>query len=40
MSTQKSIAIAGAGLVGSLLAIYLKKRGYAVTVFERRGRHA
>lgn len=37
MSTQKSIAIAGAGLVGSLLAIYLKKRGYHVTVFERRG---
>jgi kynurenine 3-monooxygenase len=36
MSTKKSIAIAGAGLVGSLLAIYLKKRGYAVTVFERR----
>ncbi len=37
MSTKKSIAIAGAGLVGSLLAIYLKKRGYHVTVFERRG---
>ncbi len=33
---KKSIAIAGAGLVGSLLAIYLKKRGYTVTVFERR----
>jgi kynurenine 3-monooxygenase len=37
MSSKKTIAIAGAGLVGSLLAIYLKKRGYAVTVFERRG---
>ncbi|MBX2915239.1 MAG: FAD-dependent monooxygenase [Cyclobacteriaceae bacterium] len=34
---MKNIAIAGAGLVGSLLAIYLKKRGYSVTVFERRG---
>lgn len=37
VKNSKSIAIAGAGLVGSLLAIYLKKRGYAVTVFERRG---
>jgi kynurenine 3-monooxygenase len=37
MSKHKSIAIAGAGLVGSLMAIYLKKRGYTVTVFERRG---
>lgn len=32
----KHIAIAGAGLVGSLLAIYLRKRGYTVSVFERR----
>jgi kynurenine 3-monooxygenase len=31
------IAIAGAGLVGCLTAIYLRKRGYTVTVFERRG---
>lgn len=31
-----NIAIVGAGLVGSLLSIYLKKRGYDVTVFERR----
>jgi kynurenine 3-monooxygenase len=31
-----NIAIVGAGLVGSLLAIYLAKRGYAVSVFERR----
>lgn len=32
----KHIAIAGAGLVGSLLAIYLCKRGYKVTILERR----
>lgn len=37
MTSTKHIAIAGAGLVGSLLAIYLRKRGYAVTVYERRG---
>src|SRR5690606_31505246 len=35
-STMRNIAIVGAGLVGSLIAIYLKKRGYTVTVFERR----
>jgi kynurenine 3-monooxygenase len=34
---MKKIAIAGAGLVGSLLAIYLRKRNYQVSVFERRG---
>ncbi len=33
---KKHIAIVGAGLVGSLLSIYLKKRGYKVSVFERR----
>ncbi|HMP99557.1 MAG TPA: NAD(P)/FAD-dependent oxidoreductase [Cyclobacteriaceae bacterium] len=32
----KSVAICGAGLVGSLLAIYLKRRGYDISVFERR----
>jgi kynurenine 3-monooxygenase len=32
----KHIAIVGAGLVGSLLSIYLSKRGYKVSVFERR----
>ncbi|MEM7082594.1 MAG: NAD(P)/FAD-dependent oxidoreductase [Pseudomonadota bacterium] len=32
----ESITIAGAGLAGSLLSIYLAKRGYRVTVFERR----
>jgi kynurenine 3-monooxygenase len=36
MKTQKHIAITGAGLVGSLLAVYLKNRGYQVSVFERR----
>lgn len=34
--TQKNIAIIGSGLVGSLLAIFLKKRGHMVTVFDRR----
>jgi kynurenine 3-monooxygenase len=34
--TQNSVAICGAGLVGSLLACYLGRRGYAVDVFERR----
>ena len=33
---NKSVAIVGAGLVGSLLAIYLAKRGYKVSVYERR----
>jgi len=32
----KHIAIVGAGLVGSLLSIYLVKRGYKVSIFERR----
>ena len=31
------IAIMGAGLVGALLCIYLKRKGYEVEVFERRG---
>ncbi len=31
-----NIAIVGAGLVGSLLAVYLLKRGYRITIFERR----
>ncbi|MGB5554935.1 MAG: NAD(P)/FAD-dependent oxidoreductase [Flavobacteriaceae bacterium] len=34
--TPKNIAIIGSGLVGSLLAIYLKKAGHTVTVFDRR----
>ncbi len=33
---KKETVIVGAGLVGSLLSIYLKKRGYNVKVFERR----
>jgi kynurenine 3-monooxygenase len=37
MEHVKNIGITGAGLVGSLLAIYLAKRGYKVSVFERRG---
>ncbi len=31
------ITILGAGLVGSLLAIYLARRGYQVDIYERRG---
>lgn len=34
--TPKNIAIIGSGLVGSLLAIYLKRHGHSVTVFDRR----
>tara|TARA_R110002167_G_scaffold59804_35_gene169463 strand:- start:1439 stop:2779 length:1341 start_codon:yes stop_codon:yes gene_type:complete len=34
--TPRSIAIIGSGLVGSLLAIYLKRLGHAVVVFDRR----
>ncbi|HQZ78750.1 MAG TPA: FAD-dependent oxidoreductase, partial [Bacteroidia bacterium] len=33
---MKKISIIGAGLVGSLLALYLNKRGYKVTLHERR----
>ncbi|CAN5246438.1 NAD(P)/FAD-dependent oxidoreductase [soil metagenome] len=33
---KKEITIIGAGLVGSLLSIYLQKRGYKVKVYERR----
>ena len=36
MNSNQHIAIAGAGLVGSLLSIYLAQRGYRVSVFERR----
>lgn len=32
----KEVLILGAGLVGSLLSIYLAKRGYKVTIYERR----
>lgn len=33
---SKKVTLVGAGLVGSLLSIYLAKRGYNVNVFERR----
>jgi len=32
----KHIAVVGSGLVGTLASIYLRKRGYKVSVFERR----
>lgn len=32
----KQITLIGAGLVGSLLSIYLAKKGYKVTIYERR----
>lgn len=33
---EKNVTIIGAGLVGSLLSIYLAKKGYKVNIFERR----
>ena len=36
MSTEPSLTIIGAGLAGSLLAVFLARRGYQVTVYERR----
>lgn len=33
---KRSVTILGAGLVGSVLAVLLRKRGYEVTVYERR----
>ena len=36
MHIQKDVAIVGSGLVGSLLAIFLRKQGHKVTVFDRR----
>ena len=33
---MKNFTVIGSGLVGSLLSIYLAKRGYNVTVYERR----
>jgi len=33
---MKKVSIVGAGLVGSLLSVYMAKRGYSVDVFERR----
>ncbi len=34
---KKEITIVGAGLVGSLLGIYLAKRGHKIKIYERRG---
>src|SRR6476659_8540466 len=34
---NNQVTIIGAGLVGSLLSIYLVRRGYKVEIFERRG---
>lgn len=36
MQQQQTVLLAGAGLAGSLLAVMLARRGYAVKVFERR----
>jgi kynurenine 3-monooxygenase len=36
MSKSENVAIVGAGLVGSLLSIYMAKRGYNVSAFDRR----
>ena len=33
---RKRVTILGAGLVGSLLSIYLKRHGYEVNIYERR----
>ena len=35
MQTPQRIAVVGSGLVGTLLAIYLKKQGHTVHVFDR-----
>lgn len=35
MQTPKKIAVIGSGLVGTLLAIYLKKKGHEVHVYDR-----
>jgi kynurenine 3-monooxygenase len=37
IGSGKSVIVVGAGLVGSLAAIYLSRLGYRVRVFERRG---
>jgi kynurenine 3-monooxygenase len=36
MEAKKEVVIIGAGLVGSLWAVYLSKAGYSVTIYERR----
>ena len=37
---KKKIVIAGAGLVGSLLAVMFKKCGHQVTIYEKASRYA
>ena len=36
MQKEKTATIIGAGLVGSLWAVYLSKAGYKVSLYERR----
>jgi kynurenine 3-monooxygenase len=36
MISKTSICLVGAGPVGSLMSIFLARRGFAVTVYERR----
>jgi kynurenine 3-monooxygenase len=36
MNTKKHIIIIGAGLVGALQSIYLRRKGYEVSIYERR----
>ncbi|MEP7146760.1 MAG: NAD(P)-binding protein, partial [bacterium] len=33
---MKNVTIVGAGLAGSLLSVYLSKKGFEVNVYERR----
>ena len=35
-SKMKSITLVGGGLAGSLVSVYLAKRGYEVNIYERR----
>ena len=35
MQTPQKIAVVGSGLVGSLLAIYLRKAGHTVHIYDR-----
>lgn len=36
MASERNITIIGAGLVGSLLAVLMRQRGFEVTIFEKR----
>eukprot|EP01102_Stenamoeba_stenopodia_P014186 TRINITY_DN4684_c0_g5_i1.p1 TRINITY_DN4684_c0_g5~~TRINITY_DN4684_c0_g5_i1.p1 ORF type:complete len:481 (+),score=104.61 TRINITY_DN4684_c0_g5_i1:147-1589(+) len=36
VSNSKPVVVVGAGLAGSLLAVFLRKRGFEVTMYERR----